>query len=57
VLVDSWLNMSRQCAQVAKKAKGIQTCMRKSVAYLSREVIVSLYLPLLRPHLKYGILF
>jgi len=42
VLVNAWLNMSQQCAQVAKKANGILVCIRDSAVSRSKGVIILL---------------
>ncbi|TRZ23724.1 hypothetical protein HGM15179_003375, partial [Zosterops borbonicus] len=53
LLADEQLDMTQQCVLAVKKAVCILGCVKSSVASTSKEVILSLYSALVRPHLEY----
>lgn len=57
VLVGDKLTVSQQCALAARRGNGILEHIRKSVASRAMELILPLYLALVRPHLAFLVQF
>ena len=57
MLVDERLNMNWQCEILAQKSNCILDYINRSVTSRLREVILSFYSALMRPHLAYCIQF
>jgi len=55
MLVDEKLDDSGQCALTAQKASHILGCIKSSMASRVREVFLTPYSTLMRPHLEYSI--
>lgn len=57
LLIDSQLSESQQHALADKKANSILRCIKHSITRQSIEVIILLYLVLMRPHPEYYVQF
>ncbi len=54
VIVDNSLCFEQHCEAAINKANRILSVIRRSFKYIDREVLLTLYKSLVRPHLEYG---
>ncbi len=54
VIIDNSLSFEQHCETAINKANRILGVIRRSFKYIDKEVLLSLYKSLVRPHLEYG---
>ena len=57
VIIDSKMNMGRQCGEAVRKANRTLSCIHRCISNRSKEVILPLYAALVRPQLEYCVQF
>ncbi len=57
VLVASRLKFSQQCKDATGKANRILGFINRNISFKTKDVILSLYTSLVRPHLEYDVQF
>ena len=57
VIIDSKMNMGRQCGEAVRKANRMLSCIHRCISSRSKEVILPLYAALVRPQLEYCVQF
>ena len=57
VIIDSKMNMGRQCGDAVRKANRTLSCIHRCTSRRSKEVILPLCAALVRPQLEYCIQF
>ena len=54
VIIDDQLKFRRHAAVAVKRANGVLACIRRTIKFKEKEMIVPLYVALVRPMLEYG---
>ena len=57
VLISSDFKFSKQCVEVEKKAQRLLGYIRRQFSFRNKEIVLSLYNSLVRPHLEYAVQF
>lgn len=57
VLISSDLKFSKQCIEVEKKAQKLLGYIKRQFKYRNKEIVLTLYNSLVRPHLEYAVQF
>ena len=57
VLISSDLKFSKQCTEVEKKAQRLLGYIKRQFQFRNKEIVLTLYNSLIRPHLEYAVQF
>ena len=57
VIIDAKMNMGWQCGYAVRKANHTLSCIHRCISGRSKEVILPLYVALVRPQLEYCVQF